>query len=338
MNTAETIRKIADHIKIAQQDSVLHDLIYHNPELPNSRHEFLFFIKPEITMKDNNLNLQAILEMMFLKLQQFDLHIKDIRLLGAAYLERFDVIARHYGVINAMSRNPMASLTPDAIEKFKLTFGKSPDQVNLMGSLQFLEYFEGFDAVSLDEIWQKSETTKLAGGTYCALITIKGQPVHLINGFHPRQLIHFTEKGRSIVAFTLTGDIEWSAARNLFIGKTNPSEALPGSLRNELLVNQKTYGIISVSSSRNGFHLSAGPVEALTELIRYCSDYAAQNQKKTEDFVFGRQLQKLFSDDDIARLCSNDFVLYNGKKTGVFDLTEEKNSDEALKLLKESRF
>ncbi len=120
-----------------------------------------------------------------------------------------------------------------------------------------------------------------------------------------------------------------------FIGKTNPADAAKGSLRNDLLQNHARYGVRSVSPSRNGFHLSAGPVEGLVELIRYCSDFSRNREKTTEDFIFGRQLMSSFTDAEIGKICENGLVTYNGKKISVFDLTEEKNNDSALELLKE---
>ena len=90
-----------------------------------------------------------------------------------------------------------------------------------------------------------------------------------------------------------------------------------------------------VSASQNGFHLSAGPVEGLVELIRYGSDFAAGDIKKPADFSFGKQLLKVFSEETTGIICSNRIVRYKGKWTSTFDLTEEKNSGEALEILKE---
>ena len=336
MITQEIINKLTDYINNADESITGHEEIYVNPSLQEEKHEFLFFLKPEITMRDENVKLSAILEMLFGKLELFRLNIKDIRILSAAYLEKFNIIARHYGVINTMSRKPMENLSQEALEKFRQAYGVPADQSNLLGSLEFLHRYSEYDPGSLDDLWQRSETVKLAGGTYCARITARSEPVYLINGFHPRQLIHFTEEGRSIAALTLTGTVDWSVARNEFIGKTNPADAVAGSLRNDLLVNRQAYGLETVSSSRNGFHLSAGPVEGLVELMRYCSDYASGKIKNMSDFVFGRKLIDHFGLLTAQRICDNEIIHYEGKRISVFDLTEEKNNEEAVKLLKEA--
>jgi hypothetical protein len=137
---------------------------------------------------------------------------------------------------------------------FRTEFGRNTEQITLMGSLEFLQQFPDFTPDSLNDLWQNSKAVKLAGGTYCAMVKAVNREIYLINGFHPKQLIHFTEKGRSIVTFTLTGNLDWKDARNNFIGKTNPVDAAEGSLRNELLIKQKELGLQSVSASRNGFH------------------------------------------------------------------------------------
>ncbi len=338
MNNQEIIKMIIHHVGMAQEGIAGNNELYTCSGSREEKHEFLFFVKPEITLNIESIHLQAILEMMFDKLSLYQLTVKDIRLLGASYLEKYDIIARHYGVINALSRKPLDYMSPEAYEKFKDAFGSDPKDAKVLGSLEFLQQYNDFTPNSVDELWQNSKSVKLAGGTYCAQVQIEGEQVFLINGFHPRQLMHFTEEGRSLVAFTLTGDLDWAVARNNFIGKTNPAEALPDSLRNNLLVNREQYGLPSVSASQNGFHLSAGPVEGLVELMRYCSDYSTQKIKKPEDFIFGRELKRLFDDSKIRSIYDNQVVTYNGKRINTFDLTEEKNSETALQLLKECKF
>lgn len=326
---------IIHHVGMAQEGIAGYNELYAHAGSDEVKHEFLFFIKPEITLNIESINLQAILEMMFNKLSLYQLTVRNIALLGASYLEKYDIIARHYGVINALSRKPLDYMSSKAIEKFKEAFGIDPKDAKVLGSLELLQQYNDFSPSSVDELWQNSKFFKLAGGTYCAPVEIEGELIFLINGFHPKQLVHFIEEGRSIVAFTLTGKLDWAVARNNFIGKTNPVEALPGSLRHDLLVNREQYGLPAVSASQNGFHLSAGPVEGLVELMRYCSDYSTKKVKHPEDFVFGRELKHLFDDSKIRLICDNQTVTHNGKRINTFDLTEEKNSETALQLLQE---
>jgi|WetSurSiteA1Bulk_404760.scaffolds.fasta_scaffold00570_8 hypothetical protein len=338
MNNLEIIGKVIDNIQQAQEGKISYKVIYSENNVLSDQHEFLFFIKPEITLKSDQINLEGILQLVLEKLSLYKLRITDIRILAASYLEKYNIIAGHYGVINALSRKPHEFLSNEAKEKFRIIYGKEPGQENLLGSIEFLHHYSSFTPSSLDELWQNSKAEKLAGGTYCAAVNVEGNEVYLINGFHPKQLIHFTEHGRSIAAFTLSGDLNWAVARNNFIGKTNPAEAAPGSLRNELLMRQGDFGLQAVTSSRNGFHLSAGPVEGLVELIRYCSDYASGVNKTPDDFIFGRELLSAFSREQTDWICNNHLVEHKGLKIRTFDLTEEKNSTVALQMLRECSF
>jgi hypothetical protein len=338
MENTMIIQQILQQVRIAKENGASGTTIYANKDHLDQKHDFLFFIKPEIFQLGQADKIKAILELLLRKISQFDFIILNIRLLGASYLEKYDIIAQHYGVINALSREPLKVFTSEAKSKFREVYGHAPEDVKVLGSLQFLQQYPAFTPDSLQQLWQHSTTAKLSGGNYCALVKADGEDVYLINGFHPKQLIHFTAEGRMIITFALTGNLDWKAARNLFIGKTNPSDAAPGSLRNELLANKAQFGLDEVSASQNGFHLSAGPVEGLVELMRYGSDFSSGEIKKVSDFSFGKQLLKSFSDEITGIICSNGMVKYKGNRISTFDLTEEKNSGEAIEMLKESEF
>jgi hypothetical protein len=295
--------------------------------------EFLFFIKPEITMKSSERPFDQILEMLFAQLEKFGLVPTDMRILNAQYLKQYNIIAQHYGIINAVSASPLKSMTDDAKEKFRSVAGKSIKEVRVLGSLEMSGLFSDFNATSLDYLWQNAKTEKLAGGTYVAKVMIDGEEIYLINGFHPRQLEHYVRPGRCIITMTLSGNLSWKDARNGFIGATNPKDALPGSLRNLLLQNREIFGLHAVSSSWNGFHLSAGPVEGLVELMRYTSDFSKNEHRSLTDFRFGRMLAAKFSDEAIGKITGNASIDTGSKKTSVFDLTEEKDSKEAIEIL-----
>ncbi len=336
MDTTLIIQQVLDQIRVSKDKPIANCKIYENKTGHDPQHEFLFFIKPEIPQIDDEKKIEAVLEMLLRKISHFGFMIREIRLLGASYLEKYNIIAQHYGVINSLSREPLKGFTNEARIRFREVFGNTPEDVKVLGSLQFLKQYPSFTPDSLSNLWQQSQSAKLSGGNYCASVKVQGEDVYLINGFHPKQLIHFTREGRMIIPFRLTGNLDWSVARNEFIGNTNPSDATPGSLRNELLVNAEKFGLKEVSSSQNGFHLSAGPVEGLVELMRYGSDFSSGDIKIPADFSFGRALLKNFSEEETAIICSNRIVLHKGNRISTFDLTEEKNSGDAIDLLKEA--
>ncbi len=334
MHQSTLVASIINAVNEVQQSSILRRELFSNL-LIKARHEFLFFIKPEITLQGEKKKLAPILEMIFSKIDEFDLKIRRIVILTAPYLEKYNIIAQHYGVINAIARNAKKNLTEKAAEVFYSHFNVKLNESDVYGGLELLQAFPALTPVSLDYLWQNSPTIKLGGGAYCEALRIDGDPLYLVNGFHPRQLEHYTAKGRSIVAFTLVSDLNWSEARNHFIGKTNPFDAEPGSIRRTLLENKDSYGLQTVNSSWNGVHLSAGPVESLVELIRYNSDFENNKTLKTSDFAFGKILEERFGAETLRKIMENQTILFRGKKESIFDVTEEKNIDEALQVLKE---
>ncbi len=314
-------------------DKAVYRQLFNHPAPGRQENEFLFFIKPEITMKSPDPEFDQILEILFTQLEKFGLIPTDMRIMNAQYLKQYDIIARHYGIINAVSTDPLKHMTDDAKEKFTALTGKNIRDARVLGSLEISRMFPEFNATSLDYLWQNAKTDKLSGGTYLAKVMVDGQELFIINGFHPRQLEHYIKPGRCIVTMMLTGNLNWKEARNAFIGVTNPRDALAGSLRNLLLQHREMLGLSAVSSSWNGFHLSAGPVEGLVELIRYTSDFSQHEHRSHNDFSFGTRLAELFSDEAIHRILNNAIVDTGTKRVSVFDLTEEKDSREAMEIL-----
>jgi hypothetical protein len=328
------IQNIVKNIEESRTEAPLNKEIFSNFQL-EGKNEFLFFIKPEITLNDKQVKFQAILEMIFLKIDFFKLKIKNIRILNAAYLERNNIIAQHYGVINKLSSNILLSISEEAKENFEKIYKVEFNSSEVYGSLEFLEHFSDFTSKSLSYLWQNGKVEKLAGGTYAQKLSLDGKAVFIVNGFHPRQLDHFIANDRSIVSMTLVSDISWADARNNFVGKTNPKDAKPGSIRSELLLNKEKFGLQNISSSWNGVHLSAGPVEGLVELMRYNSNYDQGKILSAKDFTFGQQIADKLAGAKAESILKNPVVEYNGKKISIFDLTEEMDSDKCLDVLEQ---
>jgi len=83
-----------------------------------------------------------------------------------------------------------------------------------------------------------------------------------------------------------------------------------------------------VSKSANGVHMSAGPLEGMVELGRFFG-------LSSEHTAFGHALVKAgFTHEQINHLAQNPTGEHNGKRVSAFDLTEEKDTPEAVQLLK----
>jgi hypothetical protein len=327
------ISQITDNVKKVQKGHTGRSVMFSDDTI-GGNNEYLFFIKPELTMKSQSINLDEILEMIVGKIEEYGLRIRNIILLPSHYLKKYNIIAGHYGVINAIARDAKANLSAEAKLQFQSLFDISLREADVLGGLEFGTRYNELSATAIDYLWQNTQVKKLGGGAYAGMLTIDGQQVILANGFHPRQLEHFVAPSRSIIAITLCGNTRWSIARNKLIGKTNPNDAEPGSIRRTLLEHKEKFGLPAINQSWNGVHLSAGPVEALVELIRYNSDFSTAQLLNFTDFSFGKLLASEFSTEQIGIIMTNPEVTYEGKKSSIFDLTEEYDSDNALSILK----
>jgi len=330
----DLINLIAENVEKAANLEIEIKEFYRDSESPSGRNEFLFFIKPEALDRKNGVKVEEVLSLILGKIDEYGLVIHNAKVLSASYLEAHNIIAQHYGVINKIARDAANSLSESAHEKFEEIYGLKVEDVKVLGGLEVLDQYPDFNAISLNYLWQNLENKKLAGGTYVEKVKLDNETIYMINGFHPKQLKHFTTPGRSIVIMTLSGDLDWAEARGSFIGATNPGSAAEGSIRRTLLEKKEELGLASVDAGTNGVHLSAGPVEALVELRRYNSDFSVPGgEKHFSDFSFGKLLQKELP-DKIDEITSNIDVDVDGRSVSIFDLTEEKDSDKALALLK----
>ena len=334
MTTNTTLASlVAEKVKLAQTGTVYNEILFDNSEDPIKQNEFLFFVKPEITMPSKDIRLEPIIQLIFEKLQEFKFTIHRIRLLSADYILKYDLIDQHYQVIADVSKHGLDALNTKARIKFEEIFGVKPEDVLVLGGVQFEEKYPFFNDYSLDCIWQNTKNLKLASGAYAEKLHIDEQTVYLLNGFHPRQLRHFTGQGRSLVVFRISGDISWKEAREAFSGATIPEMAKDGSIRHTLLERKEEFGLPEVAQSYNGIHLSAGPIEALVELKRFDSDFSdPANHTEYTDFRFGQQLVQSFGHipQDVL---NNAKIEMEGRKVSIFDLTEDMDSKDALTLL-----
>lgn len=299
------------------------------------KNEMLFFVKPEITKPSDTINMDNVLDIVFDKLAEFDMHVASINVLGAKFLKEKNVMSSHYGVINKLSNNAKATLSQTAKDNFQKTYGVGVDDVTVMGGHEFLEKYDFFNADSLEILWQNMQSSKLAGGTYCCVTKVNGDTIYLIDGFHPKQLLHFIEDGKSIVTFRLFTNTDWATARNDFIGATNPAKATAGSVRQTFLAKKDELGLEDVSQGSNGVHLSAGPIEGLVELCRF-SDTSITDENILKKHLMGKKLLETYSMDKIGQVANDVNVDFNGKQSSIFEITEDKDTDEAYSIISKS--
>jgi len=307
---------------------------YTPPTNPNIN-QFLFFLKPEATAAHEGVKVKECLELALNTLTSAGVQLGAVRVVGGKYLDQHDIMVQHYGVISKISKEGLAAISDTAKEVLHKTFAEELKAgAEVFGGHQFLAKFKQFNPYTLLIVNDNLGTTRLAGGTYLMKIKVLGKPYLVLNPFHSFQLVPYTTPGNAIIVFEGLSTLSWADLRNKLAGVTDPSAALPGSVRNQFLVNKAALGLKDVDKGSNGIHLSAGPLEGLVELQRFFSDHDSKKHIPYGSFAFGAYLKsKGASDETISKFASNPDFIKDGKKVSLFDLTEEKSFDAAADLL-----
>ncbi|MDF3127994.1 hypothetical protein P0Y35_02165 [Kiritimatiellaeota bacterium B1221] len=307
---------------------------YVKPE-ENGTHQFLMFLKPEATAIHEDVKLPEIMNMIFERLNHFEVTVHAIRILPSAYLSKHAILDQHYGVINAISKQGVSALTEQARAKLESEFADDlANGAQVLGGHQFLEAQPEFTPLTLCTLSDNLGTSKLGGGSYCMRLDMEGQIYLVLNPFHAYQLVPYTTPGRAIIAIEGRSNKDWKVLRGKLTGTTDPSKAEAGSIRAELLANQKAFNMKAVNQGSNGVHLSAGPLEGMVELQRFFTDHDAATTIELADTLFGSQLLAAGVDASrLTALAGNPECTADGESISAFDLTEEINADESVKRL-----
>lgn len=294
-------------------------------------HQFVLFLKPEITAVHQGADLPGILKMILERLTSFEVTVHAMRALPAAYLDAHSIMDQHYGVINAISKQGVSALTEAARAKLHQEFAAELDAgATVLGGHQFLDVHPEFSPLALSVLNDNIGTTKLGGGSYCMKLDVLGQIYLLLNPFHAYQLVPYTTAGRAILVLECRSSRDWADLRGKLTGTTNPETAAEGSIRAELLARQQEFNLPAVNQGNNGVHLSAGPLEGMVELQRFFTDHESGETLNWDQTVFWDCLtERGASPEQIAALTANPAITWQGETGSAFDLTEELNADDA---------
>ncbi len=217
------------------------------------KHQLVFFLKPEATV--SGVRLEEILEHVLALFAQHQVEVGALRVIGSQLLKRERTIEQHYAVINKVARRGYAALSADAKGKLgQVTGGREkwsknapfaaavqaggPDpnspSAEVLGAFEFLEKYRDIDAKQLRVMNDNLPLEKLGPGTYampCLLGRLGGPPTVVLNAFHPFQLLPYEQNGAAIIVFELLSDQPFAFLRSRVCGATDPSQAVPGSLR-----------------------------------------------------------------------------------------------------------
>lgn len=322
--------------KIIEATKVKSDFV---PIIPFSfnhhkENEMLLFFKPEVFF--NGARTADIIGMVMKKLSGAGVETSGMALLRGNFIREHEIMDRHYGFINRMSKNAGKIATAEEKEKMKSLLGiENMDEYKITGGHEFLSTFHTESMESLGKIWFSKPCVKIRSGFYALTCESEGQKVILVNGFHPSQLAFFQNPDHQIVVVLVNSNTPWGSLKNGLAGNTFPEKAGAETIRGEIFNNKEKYGAKHVTANFNFVHLSAGPFEALFEINNFLSRFPGMTLDLSQTAVAKKMHETGLTSSDVTTCIQNPAVKLNGKPSDLFSVTEEINTGEAISKYKE---
>ena len=199
----------------------------------------------------------------------------------------------------------------------------------ILGGHEFLNAFDA-DVNTLSDLWFKNKSEKLRSGFYFCEISFEGERIILVNGFHPSQLLHFTQKDHRILVMLLHTNTDWVDMKFDVVGDTFPENAKPDSIRGLLYAEPEHFGQDKVGINTNGVHLSAGPFEAAFEITNFFGPLIELDPAKIPPLAIKKAIQADIPDDQALALLENPPI----NDSDLFSETENLNTTAAVNYFK----
>lgn len=329
--------KVMERLSAQKDFTPLKDFDF-NTKLNN---QLLFFFKPDFFRLSSVEHKERIVDMVLQKFADFKVDIAGACVLSGKILEQTEIMDRHYGYINKLSKNASKMIGDEEMRVF-LKDEEITDIKNskILGGHEFLNEYKSFDYNKLNELWQTKYSRKMRSGFYYQEFKIDDELVVIVNGFHPMQLAYFTNPEHKILPMLLNSNTDWAALKDELVGLTYPKDAVSESIRGTLFRNPDFYGTHDISIANNFVHLSAGAFEGFFEIDNFFSKLPEVNLNLKETLMFKRMKEANISEENIEKAIHNPQIIVDGKTSDLFTETENKNTDEAvafyLKRLNES--
>jgi nucleoside diphosphate kinase len=246
--------------------------------------------------------------LVFNKLESYKVSIDGAATFPGPSIGKYSIMDKHYGVINALSKDASKILTKDERDLVFSTLGVKDKNTKILGGHEAYEV-SGFNKTyDFDNYWLASPSTKIKSGFYVRTMKIADSDTVVVNGFHPHQLAHYTDPGRFVAVMLVSSDTPWARLRTEMLGETFPEKALPASIRGKLYANPGDYGFDKVSIVNNVMHLSAGPTEALFEIdnflkapfgIDFIKEEANLAKRLKDEGISEEYIRKVINDKDL---------------------------------------
>lgn len=288
--------------------------------------ELVFFFKPEIFDVLDETKILNTLQLIQKKFDQYDVKVDGAALVSGGVLEEHEIMNRHYGFINLLSRKASNLIDKDTRDRiFEAIECEDTGEYQILGGHEFRNTFNA-DIDTLSEVWFSKPANKLRSGFYFIEDTFRDKPILLVNGFHPSQLEHFTRPDHLIYLMLLHTNTNWEAMKFDLVGDTFPERANPDSIRGMLYADPQHYGQVEVGINTNGVHLSAGPFEGAFEVVNFFGPLINLDPVETPPLAIKKAIQSGLPEDLAQSLLKNPAV----EGSDLFSKTENLNTDIAV--------
>lgn len=301
------------------------------------QNELVLFIKPEIFLVKDSDKIENSINLVFEKLKQFDAHLDGILILGGKVMDKLEIMNRHYGFINKLSGSASKIISEDDQEKIKEVLNlDSLDNHYIFGGHEYLEEFTNENCFDLDTLWFTKKSIKIRSGFYIQSYEKQSQNIILVNGFHPAQLEHYTNPDHRILLMLIHSNTNWSVLKNEMVGATFPEKAVSQSIRGTLYDNPSKFGLQEVNIANNGVHLSAGAFEAMFEIVNFLGELLKIDPKTEQPLILKKMINQGIDISEGINALNNPVIISDPKEIDLFTATEDKDTDEAISLYKNS--
>ena len=248
---------------------------------------------------------------------------------GTELAER-EVIRQHYLMYSraaCIASSDELGLSDEAKATFETVFGKSwaSESEKVLGS-PCLQRAKGISTHELflrwNELFTRRKTQKLDAGLLMAWLS--DLDCYCINAFYPAMEENFYNPTTNIDYFVVEFDpdqVSWEQFRKEVLGVTNASKAAPDSFRGQLYAEYQ----VEFPGRDNFVHGSAGPLEGLVERSIHEPDFKmAANPVGEYLAALGVSLERFKEWKNRQS---------NAELGAIFDITEEKNTDDIFPIL-----
>ncbi|RNE97919.1 nucleoside-diphosphate kinase [Trypanosoma rangeli] len=311
-------------------------IVLDDEDAEEKRNRALLFVKPHA----NTPETRALVEERVMRVQGVQLvaqrHVSGTEIASQQMMyKHYRTIARYAVKVPPMSINVGTQNRAMFQEAFGIAWKDALRSGRVWNAETAIHTLGEVSAEELNMMWgSATKTLKLAPGAYVAYFAPEN--VYVINGFYPYLRDTYGAEDANVTCYIVTwpeARMTWRAFREELVGSTNPSNAPPDSLRGLIRDRWQELGLrYPPTTTDNGVHASAGPLEAVLERHLWMRTPLSHDPLTLRLQGCGLTGALLY------RWGSNQEVTLGGKwlSSCVFDLLENKQTSEMVDIMREA--